>query len=147
MGKRRKARELALKILYAYDAKKSLDIKECINEFWSMYPDCPKDIKEYVELLAIGTIERIKKIDNIIIGYIKNWTIERLALIDRNILRLAIYELLYEALDEKIIINEAIEIAKKYGDIEAYQFINAVLDAISKRYRTINSKIIKANSK
>lgn len=147
MGRRRKARELALKILYAYDVKGSSDIKECINGFWSIYPNCPEDIKEYARLLVIGTIERIKKIDNIIIGYIKNWKIERLALVDRNILRLATYELLFEALDEKIIINEAIEIAKKYGDAESYQFINAILDAVSKKYKSMSSKIMKVNSK
>lgn len=147
MGRRRKARELALKILYAYDVKGSSDIKECINGFWSIYPNCPEDIKEYARLLVIGTIERIKKIDNIIIGYIKNWKIERLALVDKNILRLATYELLFEALDEKIIINEAIEIAKKYGDAESYQFINAILDAVSKKCKGMSSKIMKVNSK
>jgi N utilization substance protein B len=141
---RRKAREIALKILYAYDAEEGSKIQDCINAFWSLYPKCPKDVKEYAESLVINTIERIDKIDNIISVYIKNWKLNRLALIDRNILRIGTYELLYEALDERIIINEAVELAKKYGDAESYQLVNGILDSINKKYRCKHIEVEKA---
>ncbi len=144
--RRRKSREIALKMLYAYEMSQSNDIKEYLNSFWDFYPNCPDDIKEYAELLFNNTVARINKIDNIISEYIKNWKMERIALIDKNILRLATYELLYEALDKKIIINEAVEIAKKYGSSESYQFINAILDIISKKYIDNDYKVIKAKA-
>lgn len=135
MGKRRKAREYALKILYALDIQNDDKIDDCLAMLDSIYAHCPKEIKEYAESLAKGTLNHLDTIDKYISDYIRNWKIERMSPIDRNILRLGIYELLYEALDEKIIIDEAVEIAKKYGSNDSFQFINAVLDAINKNTR------------
>jgi N utilization substance protein B len=135
MGKRRRAREYALKMLYASDVGQFKEADDCLAMFWTLSRNCPDDIKKYAETLMRGTLERIQRIDAIICEYIKNWKLERIAPIDRNILRLGIYELLYEALDEKIIIDEAVEIAKKYGSSDSFQFINAILDAVNKKYR------------
>jgi N utilization substance protein B len=136
MGKRRKAREYALKILYALDIQNDEKIDNCCAMLDSLYVNCPDQIKEYAETLAKGTLSHLDSIDKYISEYIRNWKLERISPIDRNILRLGIYELLYEALDEKIIIDEAVEIAKKYGSNDAFQFINAVLDAINKNMRS-----------
>jgi N utilization substance protein B len=82
---------------------------------------------------VIDILTRLNIIDNYISTHLKNWTLSRIALIDKNILRAAIYELLYETQTPmKVIINEAIEIAKKYGTKDSPTFVNAVLDAIAK---------------
>ncbi len=81
----------------------------------------------------LGIVSKLGTIDDYISKHLKNWTISRIAIIDKSILRLAIYELVYEAQTPmKVIINEAIEIAKKYGTKDSFTFINAVLDAIAK---------------
>jgi transcription antitermination protein NusB len=135
MGKRRQAREYALKLLYALDMQHDETIDSCLEMLNKVYSHYQEDIKQYAELLAKGTLSHIESIDRYISEYIRNWKLERISPIDRNILRLGIYELLYEALDEKIIIDEAVEIAKKYGSTDSFQFVNAVLDAINKNIR------------
>jgi N utilization substance protein B len=81
----------------------------------------------------LGVVSKLGTIDDYISRHLKNWTISRIAIIDKSILRLAIYELVYEAQTPmKVIINEAVEIAKKYGTKDSFTFINAVLDAIAK---------------
>ncbi|MCL4467736.1 MAG: transcription antitermination factor NusB [Deltaproteobacteria bacterium] len=81
----------------------------------------------------LGIVSKLGTIDNFITKHLKNWTIARIAIIDKSILRLAIYELMFEAQTPmKVIINEAVEIAKKYGTKDSFTFINAVLDTIAK---------------
>ncbi|OGF61463.1 MAG: transcription antitermination factor NusB [Candidatus Fischerbacteria bacterium RBG_13_37_8] len=149
MGKRRRAREYALKMLYASDVGQFKEADECLSQFWTLSNNCPDDIKQYAETLMRGALGHLQAIDAIISEYIKNWTLERIAPIDRNILRLGIYELLYEALDEKIIIDEAVEIAKKYASADSFQFINAILDAVNKKYRctVVEEKVIDGGCK
>jgi N utilization substance protein B len=88
-------------------------------------------IKEFAISLARGTLEHIKTIDAAISSHAQNWHLERMAVIDRNIMRMACYELLYvNDIPAKVSINEAVDLAKKYGDTESGKFVNGILDKI-----------------
>ena len=133
MRKRTLARECALKILYRIEiARESADLS--IQDFWSKSGESVnKDTHEFADLLVKGTVEHITVIDRIISKYAENWNISRMAVIDRNILRMAVYEMLYkEDIPPNVSINEAIELAKKYGDIDSGKFVNGILDKIKK---------------
>ena len=133
MRKRTLARECALKILYRIEiAKESAD--PSIQDFWSKSgKSINKDTHEFADFLIKGTVEHITAIDRIISKYADNWNISRMAVIDRNILRMAVYEMLYQDdIPPNVSINEAIELAKKYGDIDSGKFVNGILDKIKK---------------
>lgn len=131
MRKRSRAREYALKILYQIDISKDT-YQDVLNNFWSD-SKIEKTIKEFTNRIVAGTMENILRIDKIIARYATNWQIKRMAVVDRNILRLATYELLFlEEIPPKVSINEAVEIAKRYGDIESGKFVNGILDKINK---------------
>ncbi len=135
MGKRRKTRELALQILFRLDLGQENLTDEMLEGFLNDNA-ASEDIKEYTRKLVKGTVDNTKEIDRIISEYSENWSIDRMASVDRNILRFSIYELLqrYE-IPSSVIINEAIEIAKKYGTEESGSFINGILDTIAKEIR------------
>ncbi|MDP2911611.1 MAG: transcription antitermination factor NusB [Candidatus Omnitrophota bacterium] len=133
MRKRTLARECALKILYRIEiAKESMD--SSIQDFWSKSGESVnKDTHEFADFLVKGTVEHITAIDQIISKYTDNWNISRMAVIDRNILRMAVYEMLHrDDIPPNVSINEAIELAKKYGDIDSGKFVNGILDKIKK---------------
>ncbi len=133
MGNRRRAREFALYMLYAYDIT-NLSSDYILRNFYTE-PDragAGKKIKDYAEKLFKGVLEKKSIIDKTIESKSQHWKLSRMSAIDRNVLRIATYELLFENLDPPIVINEAIEIGKKYGDSESGVFINGVLDAINK---------------
>ncbi len=132
MRKRTKAREYALKILYAIDITKE-EPKKSIDMFWQNNEEAEVQVKEFTNTLVLGVAKNIDLIDKVITTYATNWQIKRMAVIDRNILRYATYELLYMAdIPPKVSINEAIDIAKKYGDSESGKFVNGILDKINK---------------
>jgi N utilization substance protein B len=130
--KRRKAREYALQIIFQIDFKeKKIDSKD-LEEFWSDKKES-KDVKEFTEELVRGTLSKIDEIDTMIKRVAENWILERMAAVDRNILRFAAYELLYRKdIPSAVTINEAIEIAKKFSSTEAAPFINGILDRLAK---------------
>ncbi|MFQ5787172.1 MAG: transcription antitermination factor NusB [Thermodesulfobacteriota bacterium] len=137
MGKRRKSRELTLKFLYQYDSLKEtspeeLHLEEQIELYWSTnVPSHNDEIKEFTNILIIGSCENMDSIDCIIIRYSQNWRLSRMSKIDRNILRMAIYELAYlRNIPPPVTINEAVELAKKYGTDESGSFINGILDRV-----------------
>ncbi|HEY6140144.1 MAG TPA: transcription antitermination factor NusB [Thermoanaerobaculia bacterium] len=133
MGARRKARELALQMLYQYDlsANPPAQIVETFEELQKSKPNT----REFAVKLFNGTIENLARIDEMIVAQADNWRISRMAVVDRNIIRMSIYELLNEAETPKlVIIDEAIEIGKKFGTQKSSQFINGILDGILKRY-------------
>lgn len=133
MGARRKARELALQMLYQYDlsANPPAQIVETFEELQKSKPNT----REFAVKIFNGTIDNLAKIDEMIVAQADNWRISRMAVVDRNILRMSIYELLNEAETPKlVIIDEAIEIGKKFGTQKSSQFINGILDGILKRY-------------
>lgn len=133
MRKRTRAREFALQVLYQVDITKS-DVKLCLDDFWkSREINTEGSIREFTESLVFGFISHKGEIDALISEAAENWQLNRMAVVDRNILRMAAYELLYrEDIPPKVSINEAIEIAKKYGNENSGKFVNGILDKINK---------------
>jgi N utilization substance protein B len=129
LGSRRLGREAALQVLYLKDVSRNT-LKAFPEPVWSADPLTPKTL-EFAQRLAQGASFHQSAIDPLIKKYAENWEISRMAAIDRCILRLAAYELLHE-LDTPInvIINEAVEIAKKYSTGESSKFVNGILDKI-----------------
>ena len=132
MGKRRSAREAALEALYCYEIRGDSSIEE-IFPFCSERHELSKSSIDFALSLLKNTIDNLEIIDKEIACHIKNWEIKRLALIDKNVLRLGLAELLYfPDIPKKVTIDEAIELAKSYGSSESGRFVNGVLDALSK---------------
>jgi transcription antitermination protein NusB len=131
MGTRRKARESALQMLFQWDVTHN-QIDEIISTFWDAQDD-PEIPRDFANALAIGTIENVEKIDALIGRHAENWRLDRMAIVDRNLLRLATYEFLHDPQTPKsVVINEAIEIARRFSSQESPQFINGILDSIRK---------------
>ncbi len=130
MRKRTVARETALKLLYEQDLR-----KESVDELLERHFEENKldpEIKEFTELLVRGTLEKVSEIDTLLKKYADNWDLERMAVIDRNILRFATFELIYlPDIPAKVAINVAVNIAKKYSQEKAGKFVNGVLDKIN----------------
>jgi len=129
--KRRRSREYALQILFQLDLTCS-DFNEGVwNEFWEG-KDEDKEVKEFTRDIVASTQEHIDEIDEAIKKAAEHWSIARMAVIDRNILRAAAYELLYrKEIPPSVVMNEALEIAKKYSTEESAPFINGILDKIA----------------
>ena len=126
---RRKAREYALQILYALDLNPTTP-SDFMKVFWDMQ-DTKAEIQEYATFLVKGTLALQPKIDGLISAHSSHWKIDRMPATDRNILRIGTFELLEEqTVPPKAVINEAIEIAKKFGTTDSATFINGVLDSI-----------------
>ncbi len=132
MRKRTLAREAALKMLYAIDiTKEPADL--IIERFWEDDEKASNEVKDFANILVNGYVSNRNAIDDTIAQYTENWKISRMATIDRNTLRIAAFELMYSAdVPPKVAINEAIELAKKYGDKDSGKFVNGVLDKINK---------------
>ena len=131
MRKRSRARELALHFLYQIDITKD-DPKKALEEFWRRNP-AQDTVRDFALKLTAGTCDNLTKIDDVISKYAQNWQLNRMAVIDRNILRLASFELmLMDDIPPKVSINEAVELAKRYGDVESGKFVNGILDKIHK---------------
>jgi N utilization substance protein B len=129
MGKRRKARELTVSLLYQLEFHPHR-CREVMQEFWAHHPTLP-ETKEFASSLVIGVREKLDQIDNLVERFTEHWSLKRIALVERNILRLGIYELLFrEDIPKKVTLNEAIEIAKLYGSEDSGKFINGILDRI-----------------
>lgn len=126
------ARESALKILYAIDITKDAPDK-CINNFWLSQDKTAAEVRNYADDIVLGVCGNRARIDKIVSECATNWELGRMAVIDRNILRLGTYELIFmDEIPPKVAINEAIDIAKRYGDKDSGKFVNGVLDKISK---------------
>jgi N utilization substance protein B len=132
MRKRRRARECALKILYAVDISKD-DLSKCAERYWEDNAEEDAETRRFAESLVAGVTANAAFIDEIISRSATNWQLKRMAVVDRNILRLAAYELIFVGdIPPKVSINEAIDIAKKYGDADSGKFVNGILDKIKK---------------
>jgi len=126
---RRQGREAALQVLYLRDVSRD-GLPVVPEAAWSVEPMTPK-IREFARRLAEGVLAQQKDIDALIKKVAENWEMGRMAAVDRGILRLAAYELLHEAETPiNVIINEALEIAKKYSTGESSRFVNGILDKI-----------------
>jgi len=132
---RRRAREAALQMLYQAEVGRS-SAGDAMATYWpSRDPDeaVPESTREFANSLVGGTLARLPDIDARLAAHARNWRLERMAVIDRLVLRLAIYELLASPeTPAKVIINEAIELARTFSGDEAVAFVNGVLDAVRK---------------
>lgn len=147
MRKRTKAREFALQLLYQEDISHA-ELDEVFQDFWaekkgllsSAENETPPEehednaeVQQYTERIVRGTIEKLEWIDKAIEKFAEHWEIKRMAYVDRNILRLATYELLFmDDIPVKVAINEAVELAKRYGEEDSSKFVNGILDKIAK---------------
>lgn len=133
MGYRRKSREYALQMLYQYDV--SHQSAGLADGFWED-KEVLENIMEFANNLVDGVIKNLDKIDDKIRLSASNWSIDRMAVVDRNILRMSIFELFYiQDIPVKVTINEAIEIAKRFGEGESGSFVNGILDRIVKDHQ------------
>ncbi len=143
MGHRRVARECALQMMYELDVgKHSKD--EILRTYWQMN-EHPQKVRDFADLLFEGTIRRLKEIDKVIQQHTKNWRLGRMAAVDRNVLRLAVFEFLSGGkTPDTVVINEALEIARKFSTNESAQFVNGILDSIKTE---LQEKGLKSNGK
>lgn len=131
MGIRRTARECALQMLYELDVGKHSEA-EILGTFWEMN-EHPKKVQEFANQLFQGTVGQLQQIDEIVQRHTQHWRLSRMAVVDRNILRLAVFEFLSHARTPgTVVINEALEIAKRFSTNESAQFVNGILDSIKK---------------
>ncbi len=129
--KRTKARERALQALYQIDVA-ATDLDDGLARFWRSFEPVEREVREMAERLVRGVAEHRQAIDDAIEAVSENWRVDRMARVDRNILRLAVHELLHRPdVPVKVAINEAIEMGKKYGSEGSGAFINGVLDKIA----------------
>lgn len=132
MRKRTLAREYTLKILYQAEMTRR-DIPAAAEQFWKEQDPPDEVVREFTRRLIDGVAANAETIDAKISHYAANWQLKRMAVIDRNILRLGVYELLHTSdIPPKVTINEAVELAKKFGDLESGKFVNGILDKIHK---------------
>jgi len=135
VGKRRKSREFALQCLYELDVHGQPAAAPDFTEFWERHPAAP-EVCEFTEELVRGTREHRQKIDELIAQYTEHWSPDRMAVVDRNILRQSIFELLWLSdVPAKVVINEALEVAKRFSTQDSGRFINGILDRIRKECR------------
>ena len=130
-GTRHKARECALQMLFAFDMTGG-DMSALTTNYWNELGETIIDDKtrDFANKLVCGTLEKLEAIDNVIRTRAEHWRIERMAIVDRNVLRLAVYEFLYRDTPDTVVINEGLETARRFSTYEATQFINGILDAI-----------------
>ena len=129
MHQRRKAREVALQVLYELDVL-NIDSKEAVALFWNNF-EAPVESRKFSTLLIEGTWSNREQIDSHISGCSENWSLARMSRVDKNILRMAVYELLYcPDIPPKVTLNEAIDLGKLYGSENSGSFINGILDAV-----------------
>lgn len=131
MRKRTKAREFAIQFLYQVDITKQ-DVDSSLVDFWqNIEEEVDQEVKDFASELVRGTTGNLSVLDSTLSQYATNWRLERMAVVDRNILRLGVFELLFRTdIPPKVSINEAVDLAKKYSGVEAGKFVNGVLDKI-----------------
>lgn len=131
MGKRRRAREAAIQYHFWRDLQHG-ETPERIEDFWEFCPVKP-NVREFAQPLIQGMVEHLTEIDDRIRKYCENYNLDRISAVDRNVLRLAIYEMLYrDDIPPVVSINEAIELAKTFGGAESGGFVNGILDRVRK---------------
>jgi N utilization substance protein B len=128
---RHQSRELALQILFQIEFAPQIEYAEFLEVFEQTFS---QDVIDYADLLINGVKNNSEKIDQMIQGVSSHWKVGRMAIVDRNILRMSVFEmrLMADALKPNIVINEAVELAKRYGTTESASFVNGILDQISR---------------
>src|ERR1700749_2700485 len=134
MGSRRKARECALQMLFAADIGGAAPADELVRAYWEELgePEMDEGAREFSTRIATGALAHLEELDERIRSRAEHWRISRMRVLDRNLLRMAVYEFLHEPTPRTVAINEALEIARRFSTYEATQFINGILDAIKR---------------
>lgn len=130
IGRRTRARERALQALYQIDVA-AANIDEALATFWRSFEPTEREVQGLAEQLVRGVATDRREVDEVIEGVSTNWRLDRMAKVDRNVLRLAVWELLKGDAPVKVVINEAIELGKKYGSESTGAFVNGVLDKVA----------------
>lgn len=128
MGVRRKGRELAVQLLYTWDVT-GHGVGQVLESVETLHR-AGDEAKSLARELFEGTVRCVVEIDALIVDHSENWRVSRMAVVDRNVIRLALYEWMELGTPKKVIINEALEVAKRFSSPDAVQFVNGVLDAI-----------------
>ncbi|HMO34660.1 MAG TPA: transcription antitermination factor NusB [Gemmatales bacterium] len=130
MARRSRSREIALQALYQRDQNKTMTEQDAISFLSRRLHDA--ELLELGKSLYLGTVQHLQEIDSQLTQVADNWSVERMAIVDRNVLRLGIYELNYvPGTPYKVVLDEAIELAKRYGSEESPAFVNGILDKIA----------------
>src|SRR5215813_10754667 len=130
MASRRRARQRALQILFLWDARRP-PVADAINQYYdALYSEEQPQRDPFVADLVRGTAEHVQELDERISRHAEHWRIDRMPTVDRNILRLAVYEMTLGGTPAPVAIDEALELARKYSNEESVQFVNGVLDAV-----------------
>ena len=132
MRKRTRSREYALQILYQIDITHEEPLS-AMEDFWQAHLEegIDEEMKAFAAEIVKGAVQNLVEIDRKIAQYATNWELERMAVVDRNIMRMGGFELLYSSgIPPKVAINEAVDLAKKFSGVEAGKFVNAILDKI-----------------
>jgi len=130
MASRRRARQRALQILFLWDARRQ-PVDDVINAYYdTLYSEEQLARDEFVADLVRGTVEHVAEVDAQITKHAEHWRMERMPAVDRNILRLAVYEMRCAGTPAAVAIDEALELARKFSNEESVQFVNGVLDAV-----------------
>jgi N utilization substance protein B len=130
MASRRRARQRALQILFLWDTRRP-EVADALNQYFdALYSEEQPQRDPFVEDLVKGTVEHIQEVDERITRHAEHWRIERMPAVDRNILRLAVYEMTRGGTPPPVAIDEALELARKFSNEESVQFVNGVLDAV-----------------
>ena len=129
------AREFAIQFLYQSESDKIFHFSEGHFADFAKHFQVSRDIAPTVREMCRSTLDRISEIDTLIVSFSANWKIDRMASIDRNVLRLATSELMDKGAPPKVVMNEAIELAKKYGTNDSGKFVNGILDRIVKSFK------------
>lgn len=138
VGLRRRARECALQMMFQLDV--THDPRNLVERYWEVNP-AAEVVKEFSNDLVRGCLEHLSEIDALLEKYAENWSLSRMSRVDRNVLRIAVYELLYRAdIPARVTLNEAIDIVKKYSEEASGAFINGILDKILKEVPPANKK-------
>ncbi len=138
MSLRRKGRELALQILYQWDIHR--DTSGWLEDFWAQNPT-HAEAKTFADGLVDGVITHAAELDGLLGRYAEHWTVHRMAITDRSVLRMAVYELLYvPEIPARVTLNEAIEIVKVFGDEQSGSFVNGILDRILRQETCLQGK-------
>jgi N utilization substance protein B len=130
MASRRRSRQRALQILFLWDTRRQ-SVEEAINAYYdTLYSEEHPERDTFVESLVRGTVQHLQEVDDRIAKHAEHWRLERMPAVDRNILRLAVYEMTHGGTPGAVTIDEALELARKFSNEESVHFVNGVLDAV-----------------
>ena len=130
MSSRRRSRQRALQILFLWDARRQ-PVEDALSAYYeTLYSEERPERDAFVDNLVRGTVEHVAQVDEQIAKHAEHWRMERMPLVDRNILRLAVYEMQHVGTPAAVAIDEALELARRFSNEESVQFINGVLDAV-----------------